>query len=104
MAKIIITNRDGEKSEIEGEVGISLMENLRDNDYELEAICGGQCSCATCHVYIDDNWVSRTGKRSDEENELLEELECMKEGSRLSCQVPFTAELDGLEVTIAEDE
>ena len=104
MAKIIITNREGEKSEIEGEVGISLMENLRDNDYELESICGGQCSCATCHVYIDDNWIARTGQRSDEETELLEELECMKEGSRLSCQIPVTAELDGLEIVIAEDE
>lgn len=104
MAKIHITNREGEKSEIEGEVGISLMENLRDNDYELEAICGGQCSCATCHVYIDDNWIARTGERSDEENELLEELECMQKGSRLSCQVPFTAELDGLTITLAEDE
>ena len=80
------------------------MENLRENDYELESICGGQCSCATCHVYIDDNWIARTGERSEEETELLEELECMQEGSRLSCQVPITDEMDGLAVVIAPDE
>ncbi len=104
MAKIHITNRDGNQSEIEGEVGISVMENLRENDYELEAICGGQCSCATCHIYISDNWTARTGTRSDEENELLEELECVQETSRLSCQVSFTEELDGLTLTLAPDE
>ena len=59
MAKIFITNREGEQSEIEGEIGISVMENLRDNDYELEAICGGQCSCATCHIYIDESWMDK---------------------------------------------
>jgi len=104
MATINVTNRDGETSKIDAEVGISLMENLRNNDSELESICGGQCSCATCHVYIDDDWVARSGTRSDEETELLEELDCMKEGSRLSCQVDFTAELDGLTIVIAPDE
>ena len=104
MAKIHITNRDGETSEIEGEVGISIMENLRDNDYELEAICGGQCSCATCHIYISEDWRAATGTRSDEETELLEELECMQDGSRLSCQIKFTEEMDGLTLEIAPDE
>ena len=104
MATIKITNREGVESEIEGETGISVMENLRDNDYELEAICGGQCSCATCHVYIGEDWTGKTGSRSDEENELLEELDCIQDSSRLSCQIEFTADLDGLEVTIAPDE
>jgi len=104
MTTINVTNREGEKSTIDAEVGISLMENLRNNDSELESICGGQCSCATCHVIIDDNWIARAGTRSDEETELLEELECMQEGSRLSCQIDFTEELDGLTVLIAPDE
>ena len=104
MATIKITNREGVESEIEGEIGISVMENLRDNDYELEAICGGQCSCATCHIYVGEDWVSNTGARSDEENELLEELDSIQDNSRLSCQIEFTADLDGLEVTIAPDE
>jgi 2Fe-2S ferredoxin len=104
MAKMNITNRDGEQSQIDAEVGISVMENLRENDYEMEAICGGQCSCATCHIYIDDDWVARTGERSDEETELLEELECMQGSSRLSCQITFTEEMDGLTLVIAPDE
>ncbi len=104
MAKIFITNREGEQSEIEGEIGISVMENLRDNDYELEAICGGQCSCATCHIYVDGAWTAKVGPRNDEENELLEELDCVQPGSRLSCQIEFTEDLDGLTLTIAPDE
>lgn len=104
MATINITNRAGEESQIQGEIGLSIMENLRDNDYEVEAICGGQCSCATCHVYIDESWMEKTGTRGDEENELLEELECIQAGSRLSCQVEFTEDLDGLTITIAPDE
>ena len=104
MAKINITNRDGEKSAIDAETGISLVEALRENDYELESICGGQCSCATCHVYIDADWQARTGQRSDEETELLEELDCMQDGSRLSCQVQVTDDLDGLVIEIAPDE
>ncbi|MFN3232016.1 MAG: 2Fe-2S iron-sulfur cluster-binding protein [Alphaproteobacteria bacterium] len=104
MAKIHITNREGVESEIQGESGISVMENLRDNDYELEAICGGQCSCATCHIYIDEAWVEKTGERSDEETELLEELDCMQPNSRLSCQIEFSDDLDGLKLVVAPDE
>jgi len=104
MATINITNRTGEESTIQGEVGLSIMENLRDNDYEVEAICGGQCSCATCHIYIDEAWMEKTGSRGDEETELLEELDCIQSGSRLSCQVEFTEDLDGLTIVIAPDE
>lgn len=104
MATINIINRSGDASSIKGEVGLSLMENLRDNDYEVEAICGGQCSCATCHIYIDDGWMEKTGTRGDEENELLEELECVQPNSRLCCQVELTEDLDGVKLTIAPDE
>ncbi|MEN3950260.1 2Fe-2S iron-sulfur cluster-binding protein [Iodidimonas sp. SYSU 1G8] len=104
MAKLHITDREGVETVIEGEVGISVMENLRDNDYELEAICGGQCSCATCHIYIDDAWMAKIGARNDEENELLEELDCVQPNSRLSCQIEFTEDMDGLAIVIAPDE
>jgi 2Fe-2S ferredoxin len=104
MAKLHITDREGVETVIEGEVGISVMENLRDNDYELEAICGGQCSCATCHIYIDESWMARIGARNDEENELLEELDCVQPNSRLSCQIEFTEDMDGLAIVIAPDE
>ncbi|MDA5194501.1 2Fe-2S iron-sulfur cluster-binding protein [Govanella unica] len=105
MAKLIVTNRDGETSTIEADTGISLMENLRDNDFELAAICGGMCSCATCHVFIDEDWMAKVGPRSEDENDLLGELDSFNDASsRLSCQIEVTKELDGLMVTIAPDE
>ncbi len=80
------------------------MESLREYDYGVEALCGGMCSCATCHCYIDADWSAKLGPRSDDEEELLEELESFRDTSRLTCQVPFTDELDGLRVTIAPEE
>lgn len=104
MAKLIVTNRDGDTQEVTGEIGLSVMEILRDNDFEIAAICGGMCSCATCHVYVDEEWVEKTGERQDDEKELLQELESFQNNSRLSCQIEFTEELDGLTVTVAPDE
>ena len=80
------------------------METLRELDYGVEALCGGMCSCATCHVYIDSGWLKRLPAREAEELELLEELDCFRESSRLSCQVELTEALDGLRLTIAPEE
>lgn len=105
MSKLIVTDRDGNTTEVEGERGISVMEILRDKDFDIAAICGGCCSCATCHVYVDDAWAGKLEPREEDERELLEELESFKEAnSRLSCQVEFTDALDGLKVTLAPDE
>lgn len=104
MAKLIVTNRDGDTQEVTGEIGLSVMEILRDNDFEIAAICGGMCSCATCHVYVDEEWLSKAGERQDDEKELLQELESFQNNSRLSCQIEFTDELDGLSLTVAPDE
>jgi 2Fe-2S ferredoxin len=102
--KINVTDRDGESHEVEGEEGLKVMEVLRDLDYGVEAICGGMCSCATCHVYVDPNWFQRLPDREDDEEDLLDSLECRQENSRLSCQVEFTRELDGIQLTIAPEE
>jgi 2Fe-2S ferredoxin len=80
------------------------MYSLRDLDYGVEAICGGVCSCATCHVFVDERWLGRLPARDDDEQELLEELEHFRNNSRLSCQVEFTDALDGMHVTIAPEE
>ena len=81
------------------------MEVLRDNDMDVEAICGGCCSCATCHIFIDDSWADKIPARSDDEQELVEETETYKpNNSRLSCQVTMTDELDGLSLTVAPEE
>jgi 2Fe-2S ferredoxin len=105
MAKIVVTDRDGLQHQVEGRVGLKVMETLRELDYGVLAICGGLCSCATCHVFVDPDWVDKLPERQSDEKELLTELSHYDSTrSRLSCQVEFTEELDGLAVTIAPDE
>ena len=102
MPKLIVTNRDGETSEIEVENGLTVMEAVRDNGFdELLALCGGCCSCATCHCYVESD---KLPKMSEDEDDLLESSDHRKDNSRLSCQIPMTAELDGLKVTIAPED
>ena len=104
MARMIVVDRDGKEHEIEAKPGLKFMEILRELDYGVAAICGGLCSCATCHVYIDEGWVARLPKPQSDELELLKELSDYREAtSRLSCQVEFTDALSGIKVTIAQD-
>lgn len=104
MARIHVTDRMGETQVVEGRAGVSVMETLRELDNGVEALCGGMCSCATCHSYIDPSWRDRLPPRSPEEEELLSELEYFRENSRLTCQLRFSEELDGLTLTIAPEE
>jgi 2Fe-2S ferredoxin len=81
------------------------METLREFDYGVAAICGGMCSCATCHVYVAEPWVGRLPPMQGDEKEILQELESYRPGSsRLSCQIPFEESLSGIEVEVAPDE
>ena len=105
MALIHVIDSEGEEHEVEGQVGLSLMESLRDLDNGTLALCGGMCSCATCHCFIEEKWASSLSERQDDELELLEDLDSFRdEQSRLSCQVEFTEEMDGIRVEIAPDE
>jgi len=104
MARMTVVDRDGKEHVIEAKPGLKLMEILRELDYGVAAICGGLCSCATCHVFVDESWVERLPKKQSDEQELLTELSDYRPAaSRLSCQVDFTESLDGLKVTIAPD-
>ena len=104
MARMIVVDRDGKEHEIEAKTGLKIMEVLRELDYGVAAICGGQCSCATCHVYVDEKWFPLLPKRQSDELELLNELPDFRaEASRLSCQVDFTEALSGIKVTVAAD-
>jgi len=104
MARMIVVDRDGKEHDIEAKPGLKVMEILRELDYGVAAICGGLCSCATCHVYVDDSWAARLPKPQGDELELLRELPDFKEAtSRLSCQLDFTEALSGLKVAIAPD-
>jgi len=105
MPKLVVTNREGETSEIDVENGLSVMEAIRDNGFdELLALCGGCCSCATCHVYVEGGADGNLPEMSEDEDDLLESSDHRKDASRLSCQIPFTAELDGLQVRIAPED
>jgi 2Fe-2S ferredoxin len=104
MALMRVVDRDGVEHEVEGKTGIKVMETLRELDYGVAAICGGMCSCATCHVYVDGEWAARLPAPMSDERELLSELSHYQENSRLSCQLELTPELAGLRLRIAPDE
>lgn len=105
MPTLIVTKRDGETVEIEGKTGLSVMEVIRDAGVdELLALCGGCCSCATCHVHVDPAFADRIKPMSEDENDLLDSSDHRNETSRLSCQIDFGPEQDGLRVTIAPED
>jgi 2Fe-2S ferredoxin len=104
MALLRVVDRDGVEHEVDAKPGLKVMETLRELDYGVAAICGGMCSCATCHVYVDPEWTSKLPEPMSDERELLTELSHHEQNSRLSCQLEFTNELAGLRVTIAPDE
>lgn len=105
MPEIIVTTREGETSSLTVKAGVSLMEALRDGGFdELLALCGGCCSCATCHVYIDPAFAAKLPAMSEDENELLDSTAYRTETSRLSCQIKLTDALDGLKATIAPED
>jgi 2Fe-2S ferredoxin len=105
MAKLVVVDRDDKEHVVEGRVGLKVMETLRELEFGVAAICGGLCSCATCHIFIDPAWMGKLPPKQSDEQDLLSELQHYDEPrSRLSCQVEFTEELDGLKLKIAPDE
>jgi len=105
MPKLVVVNRSGEESTVEAAAGLSVMEAIRDNGFdELLALCGGCCSCATCHVYVDPAFAAAVEPMSEDENDLLDSSDHRNETSRLSCQIHLTDALDGLKVTIAQED
>ena len=103
MSKLIVTDREGQVHELEGRAGWSVMEIIRDADLPIEAACGGCCACATCHVYVDPGWLDKLPSVGDEEELMLDEAYEVAETSRLSCQLKWSDDLDGLEVTLAPE-
>lgn len=105
MPKLIVVNRDGEETTVDADNGLTVMEVIRDNGFdELLALCGGCCSCATCHVHVDPEFAAKLPEMDEDENDLLDSSDHRDERSRLSCQIPFDDELDGLKVTIAQED
>ena len=101
--KLYVTDHNGNEQQIEGIDGWQLMEAIRDGGVEIKAECGGACACATCHVYIDEEWKYRIPEKSEEEMDMLDLAFDVQENSRLSCQIIITPNLEGLKVTLAPD-
>ena len=105
MPTINVTTRTGETRAVEATLGNSIMENLRDGGIdEILALCGGCLSCATCHVFVDDQWLAQLPPLSEDEDDLLDSSDARQANSRLSCQLPLTEELDGIKVTVAPED
>ena len=102
MAKITYITLNDERITLEGTTG-SLMQLARDYGVDgIDGECGGVCSCATCHVHIEEGPVENIGKQSEFEADLLELNDYANEKSRLCCQIPISEELDGLVVRVAD--
>ena len=105
MPKLTVINRAGEESTIDADTGLSVMEAIRDNGFdELLALCGGCCSCATCHVHVEAGDAAALPAMSEDENDLLDSTSDRDDTSRLSCQIPFSDALDRLRVRIAAED
>ncbi|MFQ5547728.1 MAG: 2Fe-2S iron-sulfur cluster-binding protein [Gammaproteobacteria bacterium] len=103
MARITYIEFDGTPHEVDVPSGLSVMEGAIDNNVPgIEAECGGMCSCATCHVYVDPAWAGATGSPEHIEQDMLESAMDLQETSRLSCQIEVSDELDGLVVRLPE--
>lgn len=100
---IIVTDRNGKPHTLEALEGWRVMEIIRDNGLPIKAECGGACACATCHVYVEDDWLDKLPDMHDEEEEMLDEAMQVHANSRLSCQLIMSEALDGLEVTLAPE-
>jgi 2Fe-2S ferredoxin len=105
VPRLLVKNRKGTEIVVEARPGLSVMENIRELDASVDAICGGLCSCATCHVYIDTEWQTRLPPRSYEEDMMLESSRSFDVArSRLSCQIIVSDALDGLRLEVAPSE
>lgn len=102
--KINVIDRNGTPHSLDAIEGWRVMEIIRDHGLPIKAECGGACACATCHVYVADDWVDRIPAANDEEIDMLDSALCVEDHSRLSCQIIFSPDLDGLTVTLAPED
>jgi 2Fe-2S ferredoxin len=99
MPKITYIDQDGTERTVDAELGATVMETAINNDVPgILATCGGSCSCATCHVYVDEDWFDKLPPLSLEELDMLDTAHDLEPNSRLSCQILVTEEIDGLVV------
>lgn len=101
--KILARDRDGKEHIIEGHEGWTVMEALRDAGLPLTAECGGACACATCHVYVGEDWYEKLPQPKPEEIDMLDMALAVQKNSRLSCQITVGSDIEGIVVTLAPE-
>lgn len=105
MVKITYIEHDGTPHDVEVAAGVSVMEGaVKNNIPGIDADCGGACSCATCHVYVDETWLGRSGPKTEMEVSMLEFAEAVQPNSRLSCQIQVTEQMYGLVIRMPESQ
>ena len=103
MAKITFIQSSGTEQTVDGTPGMSVMEAAVKNLVPgIDADCGGACACATCHVFVEPDWLEKTGKRNSMEEDMLDFAFDVRDNSRLSCQIKISDTLDGLRVRVPE--
>ena len=101
MGIIKVKDREGIVHELKAATGSTIMEIIRDAGLDIEAACGGCCACATCHVYITNNKLKLLNKMDDDEESMLDQAFDVEKNSRLGCQIEYTDEMDGMELSLA---
>lgn len=105
MPTVTFITSDGDTVEVNAESGTSVMQAAVDNGIDaILADCGGCCSCATCHCFVDNDWIEKTGEKSDIETNLLGMVSGLRDNSRLSCQIMVTDKMDGLVIHLPESQ
>ena len=103
MNKIVVKDRVGKIHSLTANPGSTIMEIIRDAGLDIEAACGGCCACATCHVYVHNEWASKLEPKDEDEESMLDQAFEIKENSRLGCQIEFDEDLNGIIVELAPD-
>lgn len=101
MGVIHVVDHEGERHTLEALEGWRVMEIIRAWNLPIEDVCGGACECATCHVFVGESWLDRLHPATDEGEDQLDMVPLTRKTSRLACQILWTPQLDGLEVTLA---
>lgn len=99
--KIYVTDPQGVEHALDAPEGWRVMEIIREHGLPIKAECGGACACATCHVYVDEEWIDKIPFMREDEEEMLDEAFDVQDNSRLSCQIIMDESLDGLRLTLA---
>ena len=103
MGSITVIDREGKEHKLKASKGFTIMEIIRDAGLDIEAACGGCCSCATCHIYIEEKSFDLFKLMQDDEESMLDQAFNVNKNSRLSCQIEYDEKFDGIKVTLAPE-